>query len=500
MLFNSTVFLMLFLPLALAGWYLLGKCRRPVWSRLFLVGMSLWFYGYYNVSYLWIMVCSLTVNYLISAGMERFSEKCFGSPRFGKNGKFTAGKLLLGTGLFCNLGLLFYFKYFHFFIDNCNFFLHTDIWVEKIALPLGISFFTFQQISYLMDRYRKTAPHYGVVDYSCFITFFPQLVAGPIVLHQEFMPQLQASHGRKWSKEQFLNGAELFILGLAKKVLLADVLALIVNAEYQNLAYLDMLTAWITIICYMLELYFDFSGYCDMARGLGKMFGFELPENFRSPLLAVSVKDFWRRWHITLSRFFMQYVYVPLGGNKKGKRRQCLNLLVVFAASGLWHGANWTFVVWGLLHGLAEIWETCFPKLRFRKEWMNRVTTAVFVTLSFSVFRSESLSDAVLLWKKLFTGGNTGLFLGLCNTLQVPETYAVRKVLELAAPQFLNPVYAGSLCVLLGISLRLICGKRAEQWLERNGKTTRGIFVLATLFVWAFLSLSQVSTFLYFNF
>lgn len=490
MLFNSTIFLMGFLPVALAGWYLLDRLRQPIWSRLFLVGMSLWFYGYYNVRYLGIILGSLALNFLISALMETAARHdCRHVP-----------KLLLGCGIAGNLGLLFYFKYFNFFVDNCNFFLHTDIYLEQIALPLGISFFTFQQLSYVIERYQGKAPHYQLVDYSCFITFFPQLVAGPIVLHSEFMPQLLDREQRKCTQDSFLHGLQLFILGLAKKVLLADVLALIVNAEYQNIPYLDIPSAWVTIICYMLELYFDFSGYCDMARGLGYLFGFELPENFRSPLMAVSVKDFWRRWHITLSRFFMQYIYVPLGGNRKGKARQCLNLMVVFLASGFWHGANWTFVVWGLMHGLAEVWEIVFPKLRFPKDWMNRLATGIFVTLSFSIFRSDSLSDALLLWKKLFAGGNTGLFPGLCNVLQIPETYAVRKLLELACPQLLNPFYVGSLCILLGISLWLVRGRRAAQWLERYGKTTGGLLCLATLFVWSVISLSQVSTFLYFNF
>ena len=487
MLFNSTVFLMIFLPIALVGWFALQKLESPAPARIFLTGMSLWFYGYYNIYYLWILVASLVLNFVISAFME-------------KSGKGKGRKLLFWLGFWANLGMLFYFKYFNFFIDNCNFFLHTDIQVEKIALPLGISFFTFQQLSFLIERYKGNAKHYGVLEYSCFISFFPQLVAGPIVLHDEFIPQLLERKNRKFSAEGFLAGAELFILGLAKKVLLADVLGILVNAEYANLAYLDAISAWITIICYMLELYFDFSGYSDMARGLGRMFGFELPENFRSPLMAVSVRDFWRRWHITLSRFFTGYIYIPLGGNRKGKGRQCLNLMVVFLVSGLWHGANWTFIVWGLLHGLASVWEVLFPKARFKREWMNRLVTGMFITLSFSIFRSDSLKSAALLWIKLFTGGNTGMFLGVCNVLQIPENFAIRKALELAAPQYLNVMYVACLVLLLGISILLVRGKRAEEWLNIHGKRTGGLFCLALLFVWAVISLSQVSTFLYFNF
>lgn len=487
MLFNSLIFITVFLPLALAGWYLLQRLENPVFAKLFLVGMSLWFYGYYNIYYLWILLASLALNYIVSALFDR-AEAVWQK------------KVLFGAGIAINLGLLFYFKYFNFFIDNCNFFLHTNISVERIGLPLGISFFTFQQLSYLIERYKGSVVHYGILDYSCFISFFPQLIAGPIVLHSEFIPQLTERKSRKPSAERLFDGFSLFILGLSKKVLLADMLAVLVNAEYANIAYLDAPSAWVTIIAYMLELYFDFSGYCDMARGIGKMFGFELPENFCSPFMAESVRDFWKRWHITLYRFFTNYIYIPLGGNRKGKARQCFNLMVVFLASGVWHGANWTFIVWGIMHGLAVVWETLFPRLKFRAAWLNRLVTGIFVTLSFSIFRSDSLSQAALLWKKLFTGGNTGMLLGICNVLQFPETYAIRKALEWKLPAYLNGFYLISLCVLLGSGILLLRGPRAQQWLEEKGRTTRGVLCLATLFTWSLISLSQVSTFLYFNF
>lgn len=338
------------------------------------------------------------------------------------------------------------------------------------------------------------------MDYGCFISFFPQLVAGPIVLYDEFVPRLQERKNRYPSADGFLHGMMLFSLGLAKKVLLADTLGILVNAEYANIPYLDMPSAWLTIICYMLELYFDFSGYCDMARALGMMFGFLLPENFNSPLMAVSVKDFWRRWHMTLSRFLSTYIYIPLGGNRKGKTRQCLNLAIVFLASGIWHGANWTFIVWGIMHGAAVVWETVFPGLRFRKESINRLLTGIYVTLSFSIFRCDSLKDAGILWKKLFFGGNHGMFLGMCNVLQIPENYAVRKALELIRPDLQNALYVGCVLLLLLISIVLVKGRRAEEWIRERGMTTLGMVITGTLFVWAFISLSQVSTFLYFNF
>ncbi len=487
MLFNSVFFIIMFLPIALLGWYGFSQIKNPLPAKLFLIGMSLWFYGYYNPWYLFILVGSTVINYAFSKMFNFFST---GSRR----------KIILAAGVAFNIGVLFYFKYFNFFIDNCNFILHTDIHLEKIALPLGISFFTFQQLSFVIDRYKKTAPDYGFWDYACFVTFFPQLVAGPIVLHNEFIPQLQSRKNIKPDWNMFYDGVALFILGLGKKVLLADVLAIVVNAEYDSIAYLDLPAAWVTIIFYMLELYFDFSGYSDMARGLGKMFGFSLPDNFNSPLMATSVKDFWRRWHITLSRFLTTYIYIPLGGNRKGLGIKCRNLFIVFLVSGFWHGANWTFVVWGILHGIAMIWEAVFPKLRFKKEWINRIITGIYVTFTFSIFRSESLSQAWMLITKLFAGGFHSFTVGLSNTLQLPETYVIRQILEMKFSELLNPFYLTCLFLLLGISLYFIRGKKAEEWVEAKGCKTGSVILLAVIFVWAFISLSQVSTFLYFDF
>ena len=463
MLFNSVIFITVFLPIALLGWYVLQRLENPGPAKAFLIGMSLWFYGYYNIGYLWILLASLAFNYVVSGLLDRHK----------------GSRCLLTLGILGNLGLLFYFKYFNFFIDNCNFFLHTDIHLEKIALPLGISFFTFQQLSFVVERYKGGAPHYSVLDYVFFVSFFPQLIAGPIVLHSELIPQLQERKNRRFSASVFYDGLTLFILGLAKKVLLADSLAVLVNAEYANILALDAPSAWIVICWYMAELYFDFSGYCDMARGAAGMFGFRLPENFDSPFRAASVREFWRRWHMTLSRFLTRYIYIPLGGNRKGKARQCVNLLVVF---------------------LAVVFETLFPKARFPKEWMNRLATAVFVTLSFSVFRSESLSQAALLWRRLFTGGNTGMFLGICNVLQFPENYAFVKLLGTWAPAALNPFFVFCMILLSGLVILFLSGRTAEQWIVEKGGTPAGTFWLGTLFTWSFLSLSQVSVFLYFNF
>lgn len=491
MLFNSVIFILLFLPLSLLGFYGLQRLADPRYARLFLIGMSLWFYGYYNPWYLALLGSSVLLNYGFSRLFTRFSTPA-------------GRKWILGAGLTFNLGLLFYFKYFNFFIDNCNFFLHTDLQVEKIALPLGISFFTFQQVSFLVDRYREDAPCYGFLEYACFVTYFPQLVAGPIVLHSEFIPQLRERKNRKPHSGQFFDGAALFILGLGKKVLLADVLAIMVNTVFDDIGiipyYLDAPTGIITILFYMLELYFDFSGYCDMARGMAAMFGFTLPVNFRSPLKAVSVQDFWRRWHITLSRFLTAYIYIPLGGNRKGKGRRCINLWIVFLASGLWHGANWTFVLFGILHGTAIVLEVLFPKLEGLPHRLRQCLTMLFVTLAWVPFRSDSLTTAFTYFRRMFTVGWSGYLMRFAAHLQIPENYAVIKFLKLRGPQYLTPFYLICTGMLLLISLWFIRGREAEEWIREKACSLKGVLCLATVFTWSFISLSQVSTFLYFNF
>lgn len=491
MLFNSVIFITVFLPIALVGWYLLKKINNPLYAKVFLIGMSLWFYGYYNIRFLFVLLGSLLMNYLISFLLAHTT------------GNFKK-RLVFVLGLLGNIGILFYFKYFNFFLDNCNYFLHTNIQIERIALPLGISFFTFQQISFVADRYKGKAPHYSMLDYACFITYFPQLIAGPIVLHSEFIPQLKNIKNKKLDAGLFFDGLSLFILGLAKKVLLADTLALLVNAVYNDIAiipyYIDSVTGLITIVSYMLELYFDFSGYSDMARGIGKMFGFSLPENFNSPLKAVSVRDFWRRWHMTLSRFLTTYIYIPLGGNRKGLRRQCINIMIVFTVSGFWHGANWTFVVWGLLHGIAMLWETLFPKVRFKFEWMNRTVTFLYVTFTFSIFRSENLTQAFTLIKRIFTVPWSGYFNRFCTSLDIAETFALKRMLQMKAPEYVEVFFIVCVVILLVIAFKFLMGLKAEEWIEKKGLRTSGLLVLALLFVWVVISLSQVSTFLYFDF
>ena len=414
MLFNSYIFIFIFLPLTLLGWYLFNHLKAYGLAKLYLAGMSLWFYGYFNSYYLAIIVVSIAGNYLLSLLLERLREKVFLGNPAGMKFASLAG---LTAGLFLNLGLLFYFKYYDFFFENINLIFHTDFHLKHILLPLGISFFTFQQLSFIIDRCTGKAQHYSFIDYLTFVTFFPQLVAGPIVLYKEMMPQFEDKANRRLNVDNFAKGIALFTLGLGKKVLLADVLAIPANYGFEQTAFLDTPATLFVILAYTFEIYFDFSGYSDMAIGLGKMFNIELPVNFHSPYKACSVKELWQRWHMTLSRFFIQYVYIPLGGSRKGKIRTIGNTFMVFFLSGLWHGANWTFILWGIYHALLFMPLLLLNKNRRYtknviaegkllpsfKEAVQMFSTFFLVLIGWIIFRSNDIGEASDYLARLFS-------------------------------------------------------------------------------------------------
>lgn len=498
MLFNSYIFIFIFLPLTLAGWYYLNSKKAYQTAKYFLAGMSLWFYGYFNVYYLAIILASILGNYLISFLMKFSKTK-------------PASRIGLAAGLLLNLGLLFYFKYYNFFFENVNAVFHTGFTLKNILLPLGISFFTFQQISFIVDRCLGRAEHYPFADYITFVTFFPQLIAGPIVLYKEMMPQFEDVSNRRFHAENFSKGIVLFTLGLAKKVLLADVLALPVNYGFEQTAFLDTPSTLLVILAYTFEIYFDFSGYSDMAIGLGKMFNIELPVNFNSPYKACSVKELWQRWHITLSRFFIQYVYIPLGGSRKGKARTLLNTFLVFFLSGLWHGANWTYVAWGTMQGLLVVWDNLGivgvkgsnDKVISRfyiPRWLGWILTFGFFNLSLFFFRSDSMSNAFQMFKNIFNFKNTGYLYKLSANLDIPEFYIVKQLLNIMNPSMLNYAYAALFILLLVISAFIISRKNALQIVNEHTLDNKLCCITVVLFVWCIISFSQVSTFIYFNF
>lgn len=504
MLFNSYIFIFLFLPITLLGWYFINYLKKYELAKLYLAGMSLWFYAYFNISYLPIIVVSILVNYLLSFCISKFD---YNKEKF----KFNYKKIFMLLGLLINLGVLFYFKYYDFFLENLNVILQKDFNLRHIVLPLGISFFTFQQLSFVIDRCTGKAEHYSFINYLTFVTFFPQLIAGPIVLYKEMIPQFENQSNRCFNWDNFSDGIVLFVIGLSKKILLADVLALVVGYGFAQTFGLDTIATIFVILCYTFEIYFDFSGYCDMAMGIGKMFNIALPVNFNSPYKACNVKDLWNRWHITLSRFFITYVYIPLGGSRKGKVRTLINILIIFTLSGLWHGAAWTYVAWGAMQGLLVVWDNLYivgikgmdykePCKLYLPKWIGWLFTFLFFYLSLIFFRSESMLGAFQMFKNIFSFTNTGRIFDVASRLSIPEFYAIEEAIKVIVPMFSKYLYIVLLVLYNVMCFFIISRKNAMEIAKEKKYSVSFAICLSVLFVWCVVSLSQVSTFLYFNF
>lgn len=500
MLFNSYIFIFAFLPLCLLGYYLL-KRRSATAAKLWLIAFSLWFYGYFNIYYLAIMVGSILVNFGLYKGIER---------------KDSMKKMILIAGVIINLGVLFYFKYFDFFLSNVNLLFKTDIPLKGILLPLGISFFTFQQISFLHDAYRGEMSNVGFVDYALFVTFFPQLIAGPIVSGEEMIPQFLSAKERKFDSDGFANGLFVFALGLSKKVLIADTLAGAVNYGYENIGSVSATEAVLVILFYTLQLYFDFSGYCDMAIGVGRMLGYEIAVNFNSPYKAENIIDFWKRWHITLNRFFTKNIYIPMGGNRKGKGRMFFNLFIVFFLSGIWHGAGWNYILWGCMHGVLYVLTRAFmlskatgkEKVAEGKEKIGKknralkilgvLFTFVFVNVAWVFFRAESVAQGISLLKVACFGEWRIPGEAFAEFFNLGEFWYVIKILNLSNLPFSK--YILMVAETIFALVLVFFAPNVHELAKRIKYNAFSGIVTGILLLWCIVSLSGVSTFLYFNF
>ena len=422
MLFNSYIFIFVFLPIVLIGFFAIGRLGHHRVAIAWLVGASLFFYGWWNPAYLELILGSILFNYAIGAVL-------------GSNENLSK-KLLLIMGVSGNLILLGYFKYANFFVDNLNLVTGVDINLETIILPLAISFFTFQQITYLVDAYRGETREYHFLHYCLFVTFFPQLIAGPIVHHREMLPQFARDVLYRLNYEHLAVGITIFAIGLFKKVVLADGIAIYASPVFSAAEEGVMLTlfeAWFGALAYTFQLYFDFSGYSDMAIGIARMFGIFLPLNFHSPYKANNIIEFWRRWHITLSRFLRDYLYIPLGGNRKGKGRRHINLMTTMLLGGLWHGAGWTFIIWGGLHGLYLIINHSWHALRrcvgynpvssWLTKGMSRVITFVAIVVGWVFFRATTVDGAENMLTAMFGGHGISLPSALLLPLQSTQPW-----------------------------------------------------------------------------
>jgi D-alanyl-lipoteichoic acid acyltransferase DltB (MBOAT superfamily) len=395
MLFNSPVYLFLFLPCTAVIYFLLNRFRFIPAATAWLVLASLFFYRYWNASYLLILVTSILVNFSFGTMLHQTGKKDHLTRQYR-----VTHQAVLFSGVVFNLALLGYYKYADFFLANANNLLGTSWPLPRLALPLAISFFTFQQIAYLVDCSKKDAQEYDFLNYCLFVSFFPQLIAGPIVHHQEMMPQFRRLRNRVFSAPNAALGLFFFSLGFFKKVWIADQFSSWASKGFAAETALTLFDAWGTSLSYTFQLYFDFSGYTDMAIGSALFFNIVLPVNFNSPYQATSIQDFWRRWHMTLSRWLRDYLYIPLGGNRKGALWTSIHLLITFLLAGLWHGAGWTFVIWGGLHGAALVvhrfWKGFDLRLPGIIGWL---LTFLFVNASWVIFRAETLDEGLQVLK-----------------------------------------------------------------------------------------------------
>jgi len=404
MLFNSFLFIFAFLPLTLIVFFALAKWQRRI-ACGWLFAASVIFYAGWNPAYIGLLLGSIIFNYAIGTWVTKL----------GRVGDRSIKKTLLIAGISANILLLAYYKYADFFLSNLALATGATIPLLNVILPLGISFFTFTQIAFLVDAYRGTAREYNFVNYGLFVTFFPHLIAGPILHHKEMMPQFERKSTYRANYANFAVGLSIFALGLFKKVVLADSVAPAANQVFSAVAQGGAVTfwdAWGGALAYTVQIYFDFSGYSDMAIGLARLFGINLPLNFFSPYKATSIIEFWRRWHMTLSRFLRDYVYIPLGGNRKGEMRRYTNLFATMLLGGIWHGAGWTFFFWGMIHGffltVNHLWRSFWPvhpakKARFAWSFSSATMTFLVVVLAWVFFRAESMHTALHILRTMFT-------------------------------------------------------------------------------------------------
>ncbi|MBQ6887396.1 MAG: MBOAT family protein [Lachnospiraceae bacterium] len=492
MTFNSYIFILLFLPLALLGYFGINRTGKYKYGLLWLIGVSCWFYGAFSIKFLLLFAASICINQF---GVCRINEMIHGIRR----------KLTFWVLLVFNIGLLLYYKYCDFFIENINQIFQTEYGLLNLALPVGISFYTFRQLSYVIDCYKETSKPHAFLDYAAYALFFPMLIQGPIAGHEEVISQFQEEIRKKVSYENLSKGMYAFSRGLAKKALIADILSPIVALVFQNADAYNTTSVLLAMVCYTFQIYFDFSGYCDMAYGIGLMFNIELPINFNSPYKAVSISDFWDRWHMSLTKFFTKYVYIPLGGNRKGTVRTCVNVIIVFLVSGFWHGANWTFILWGAFHGVFKVLE------RFIGKWLEKIpkvirigVTFVLVTLAWSLFRIPTVANEKELLKQ------AGLMdFGALST-DIVEYFNELTEIRLLGRLGLQGVIDAYPAVLLLLFIFFLfiavwfCKNTKEKTEEFQFDSTKKyggkMAVTIVLLTWSIISLSEISEFIYFNF
>lgn len=489
MFFNSYIFVLIFLPVTIIIYHTLNKYRYYNCAKISLILLSLVFYSYYNFSLLFLITASVTGNFI-----------CYKLIREAK--KDNTRKFICVLFCILNLIMLFYFKYFNFFIENINYIFAKNILVERIILPLGISFFTFQQLSFIVDIYKNKEINYSFIDYFLYIVFFPQLVAGPIVLHNELIPQINDPKKKSINYDNMYKGIYLLGFGLVKKVIIADNLSKVVNYGLLNIQNLGTINTCILILSYTLQIYIDFSAYSDMATGISKFFNLNLPQNFNSPYKSLSINEFWKRWHMTLTRFFRTYVYIPLGGNKKGTLITYRNMFIVFLLSGIWHGANWTFIWWGILHGIMMIVEKKNYKL-FNKipNYFRWIFTFVFINITFILFRADTISHFLQIIEELFNFTSLKPNLSMIISMYITELILfITPILSLFKIPY---AYIQFIVICIFYFIILLVTLKSDNLYNKANKLTPNLVTTLMIILslsLSILSFSASSEFLYFNF
>ncbi len=484
MLFNSYEFIFFFLPLSFFIYFYLNSKRMTEASKGFLVVSSLFFYSWWNIIYLPLILSSMLFNYIIGRTINKDETDIR-----------VAKKQLLIIGIITNIALLGYFKYADFFISNINFVFSSDMGLLELALPLALSFFTFQQIAYLVDSYKGETKEYDFLNYAVFVSFFPQLIAGPIVHHKEMMPQFASIKNKVIQYRNISLGLFIFSIGLFKKVVIADTFAIWASSGFDNAETLSLLEAWATSLSYTFQLYFDFSGYTDMAIGAALLFNIKLPINFNSPYKATNIQDFWRRWHITLSRFLKEYIYIPLGGNRSSNFRTYSNLMITFLIGGLWHGAGWTFVFWGFLHGMALVVHRIWEKVGFGLSvWLAWLITFNFINISWVFFRAQEWSDAIAILKAMFFGkivlSEKFENLSLFSYIDFPVVFG----------EFVMKIREETLWLIILSFIVVLTFQNTKKIMENFRPSYVNMVLLVVFFTVSIAYLSRYSEFLYFNF
>jgi D-alanyl-lipoteichoic acid acyltransferase DltB (MBOAT superfamily) len=489
MVFTSFEYLFCFLPIAVCITYLCTRIRHTS-ALIWIVCASLFFYAFWKLSYLPILLASILFNYSCGRLIGRNDSK----------------KIWLAVGIAANVALLGYYKYTNFAIDILNSITGADYHLQQIVLPLAISFFTFQQIAWLVDQYRNDAPKRSFLEYICAVTFFPHLIAGPIVQYHDLIQQFQNNKCFSPHWDSIAKGLFLIGCGVFKKIVIADTLAVYVSFAFDVSPSLGLLQAWLAVFSYTMQIYFDFSGYCDIAIGSALLLGIRLPDNFRSPYKSSSIREFWQRWHMTLGSFLTRYLYVPLGGNRKGLARTCLNVLLVMFLSGMWHGAGFGFIIWGAAHGVVmvvqRLWNTAgrtLPKL------FATVLTFLFVASAWVLFRATDLETAGKVYRGML--GHDGIALPPIFQNLLPSSWDITYLRTAEIFGFEIPDLRPVLWALLAAFIFVYACREAGQiWDALMRRNSRLIYALsfgsAALLLMSFVKMIAIpyTEFIYFNF